>query len=114
MPQQFKKVSVDFLIITDSNAECSFWVEQEEGADCAESYGDWYPRECHSPTSHVYVMTEADGMKLYSQILTGDDWRNLEENELLQSFTDQILAGAEPLAVLSGLRDLGHPTAASS
>ncbi|WP_219096174.1 hypothetical protein [Pseudomonas sp. UMAB-40] len=114
MSQHFKKASAEFLIVTDSNAECSYWVEQEEGSERAESYGDWYPEECPSPTSHVYVMTEADGVKLYSQILTGDDWRHLEENGLLQSFTDQILAGAEPRAVLSGLRDLGHPTAASS
>lgn len=40
MPQQVKKASVEFLIITDSNAECSYWVEQEEGADRSESYGD--------------------------------------------------------------------------
>jgi|SRR5476651_1293425 len=104
MSQTFKKVSAEFLIITDGNAECSYWVEQEEGSARAESYGDWYPEECHLPTSHVYVTTEADGMNLYGQVLTGDDWRHLEDRGLLQSFTDQILAGAEPHAVLSMLR----------
>lgn len=114
MSHHFKKASAEFLIITGSNAECSYWVEKEEGAERAESYGDWHPKECQSPTSHVYVMTEADGVNLYSQILTGDDWRHLEENGLLQWFTVQILAGAEPHAVLSGLRDHGHPSAVSS
>lgn len=114
MPQQFKKVTVEFLIVTDSNAECSYWVEQEEGADRAESYGDWYPRECHSPTSHVYVMTEADGVNLYSQILSGDDWRQLEDKELLHTFTERILAGAEPHSVLSLLGAHGHSTASPS
>lgn len=114
MPQQFKKVTVEFLIVTDSNAECSYWVEQEEGADRAESYGDWYPRECNLPTSHVCVMTEADGVDLYSQILSGDDWRQLEDKGLLHTFTDQILAGAEPHAVLSSLVAHGHSTASPS
>lgn len=107
-------LSPQFLIITDSNAECSNWVEQEEGADLAESYGDWYPRECHLPTSHAYVVTEADGENLYRQILSGGDWHQLEGKELLHTFTDQILAGAEPHAVLLRLRAHGHSTAASS
>jgi hypothetical protein len=114
MPQHFKKSCAEFLIITCSKAECSYWVEQEECAERAESYGDWYPEECNLATSHVYVTTEADGVNLYSQILSGDDWRHLEENGLLQPFTDQILAGGEPHAVLSELRDHRHPVAASS
>lgn len=102
----FKKVSAEFLIITQSNAECSYWVKQEEGAEHEEIHGDWYPEECQLPTSHVYVMIEADGVNLYSLILTGDDWRYLEVSGLLQPFTDEILSGAEPHAVLSGLRVL--------
>lgn len=43
MPQHFKKSTAEFLIITCSKAEFSYWVEQEEGAERAESYGDWYP-----------------------------------------------------------------------
>jgi hypothetical protein len=109
MSQPFKKASADFLIITDDNAEGSYTVDQEDGAASVESVTSWFPEECHSPTSHVYVMTEADGMNLFSQILTGDDWRHLEDNDLLQPFTDQILAGAEPQAVMSMLRDRGHP-----
>ncbi len=73
MSHHFKKASAEFLIITGSNGECSYWVEKEEGAERVESCGDWHPKECQSPTSHVYVMTEADGVNLYSQILTGDD-----------------------------------------
>ena len=106
----FKKACVEFLIITDSNAECSYWVKQEEGAERTEVHGDWYPAKCHLPTSHVYVMTEADGMHLHSQILTGDDWRHLDDNGLLGPFTDQILSGSEPHAALSMLRAQGHST----
>lgn len=43
MLQHFKKSTTEFLIITCSKAEFSYWVEQEEGAERAESYGDWYP-----------------------------------------------------------------------
>lgn len=103
-----------FLIITDSNAECSNWVEQEEGAYRTESYGDWYPRECHLPTSQAYVVTGADGESLYRHILSGGDLHQLEGNELLRTFTDQILGGAEPHAVLLRLRAHGHSSAASS
>lgn len=94
-----KEASVEFLIITQGGAECSFWVKQE-GSRRTEIHGSWFPRECESPTAYVYVMTKAEGKQLHSQILTGEDWELLEYSGLRQPFFDMILAGAEPHVAL--------------
>lgn len=97
----FKNVSAEFLIVTQGGAERSYWVKQD-GCERKVTHGGWFPRDCGLPTSHVYVMIEADGMPLHSQILSGDDWEHMARNVRLRGrFYDLILTGSEPKQALA-------------
>ncbi|RMN17122.1 hypothetical protein ALQ64_03140 [Pseudomonas cannabina] len=97
-----KQANVEFLVITQSNAEHSVYVKQKD-SKLTLIRGGWYPDVCHELPSHVYVMVEADGINLHSYILDGDDWRYLDNNDLVMSYTGKILLGLSPDVALAEL-----------